>query len=117
VIDESKRTTILELHRLGHGTRAIAKAVEVARSTVREVIATGSREVPPMQRAELAEPYREQILELYARYQGHLRRVHKELVRKGAQLSYSALTAFTRKHGIGSEPKPPAESYSFAQAS
>jgi hypothetical protein len=113
VIDESTRTAILKLKSQGHGTRAIAKAVGVARATVRQVITSGSREVPPLQRTELAEPYREQILDLYTRYQGHLGRVHEELTRMGAQLSYSTLTAFTRKHGIGSEPKPPAGSYSF----
>jgi hypothetical protein len=66
-----------------------------------------------MQRPELAEPYREQILDLYARYEGHLGRVHEDLTRMGARLSYSALTAFTRKHGIGTEPKLPSGSYSF----
>jgi hypothetical protein len=71
---------------------------------VRRVIGSGSAAVPASVRAELAEPCRERILELYARYQGHLGRVHEELTQGGAALSYPALTAFCRKHGIGSAP-------------
>jgi hypothetical protein len=117
MIDEAKRTTILDLHGQGHGTRLIARLTRVARSTVREVIKSGSREVPQLVRAELAEPHREQILELYARYDGHLGRVHEDLMAAGAKLSYQALTAFVRKHGIGREPKPPAGRYRFGVAS
>jgi len=117
VIDEDKRTTILTLAAAGHGTRAIAKAVKVARSTVKEIIKSGSKEVPRLVRAELAEPYREQILELHARYKGHLGRVHEDLTHAGAALSYQALTAFVRRHGIGREPKPPAGRYYFAPGS
>jgi transposase len=115
MLDEATRTAILKLKSQGHGTRKIAQAVGVARSTVRQVIDHGSAEVPPLVRAELAEPYREQLLELYARYQGHLGRVHEELTRAGAALSYPALTAFCRKHGIGTAPPPPAGRYTFSQ--
>jgi transposase len=115
MLDEATRTAILKLKSQGHGTRKIAQAVGVARSTVRQVIDQGSAEVPPLVRAELAEPYREQLLELYARYQGHLGRVHEELTRAGAALSYPALTAFCRKHGIGTAPPPPAGRYTFSQ--
>lgn len=40
-------------------------------------------------------------------------RVHEELVAAGADLSYQALTAFCRRHGIGQEPKEPAGTYHF----
>jgi transposase len=115
MIDEATRTAILKLKSQGHGSRTIAKAVGVARSTVRQVIDSDSAEVPALVRAELAEPYREQILELYARYQGHLGRVHEDLTSAGATLSYSALTAFVRKHGIGRAPPLPAGRYWFPQ--
>jgi hypothetical protein len=88
-------------------------ALSVARSTVRQVIDDGSAAVPPLVRAELAEPWRERILELYARYQGHLGRVHEALTQAGAAVSYPALTAFCRKHGIGRAPPPPAGHYTF----
>jgi hypothetical protein len=41
-------------------------------------------------------------------------RVHEELVAAGATLSYAALTAFCRRHGIGYAPPTPAGQYSFA---
>jgi len=115
MLDEATRTAILKLHEQGHGTRKIAHALDVARSTVRQVIDDGSAAVPPLIRAELAEPWREQILELYARYQGHLGRVHEALTQAGAAVSYPALTAFCRKHGIGRAPAPPAGHYTFLQ--
>jgi hypothetical protein len=117
MIDESTRTAILKLNEQGHGSRMIAKAVGAARSTVRQVLKSGSREVPPLVRPELAEPYRQQILDLYAQYQGHLGRVHETLVEAGAKLSYQALTAFVRRHGIGREAPLPAGRYSFDPAS
>lgn len=68
------------------------------------VVTNGRAQVPPLERAEAADPWREQILELQARYEGHLGRVHEELVKRGATLSYPALTAFCRRHGLGSTP-------------
>ena len=41
-------------------------------------------------------------------------RVHEELVAGGAELSYAALTAFCRRHGIGYTPPTPAGRYDFA---
>lgn len=64
-------------------------------------------------RNEKAEPYREQILELYERCKGNLVRVHEELLAQGAELSYPALTAFCRRHGIGHAPPQPVGRYHF----
>jgi hypothetical protein len=69
--------------------------------------------VPEIQRAEKAEPYREQILELLNSCKGNLVRVHEELTASGAVLSYPALTAFCRREGIGHEPAVPAGQYHF----
>ena len=41
-------------------------------------------------------------------------RVHEELVASGAELSYQALTAFCRRHGIGQTADKPAGRYDFA---
>jgi len=114
VLDEDTRTAILRLHAQSHGSRRIARALGVARASVRCIISSGSATVPPLVRAELAEPWREQILELHARYEGHLGRVHDALTELGAAVSYPALTAFCRRHGIGSAPPPPAGHYLFA---
>ena len=69
--------------------------------------------MPELQRSEKAEPYRQQILELFETCQGNLVRVHEELVAGGAELSYQALTAFCRRHGIGQPPVVPAGHYEF----
>ncbi|HEY6343744.1 MAG TPA: hypothetical protein VIY49_19800 [Bryobacteraceae bacterium] len=41
-------------------------------------------------------------------------RVHEELLAAGARLSYTALTAFCRRHGIGYQPPVAAGQYEFA---
>src|SRR5581483_11710633 len=68
---------------------------------------------PAIYRIEKAEPYRQQILELLASCKGNLVRVHEELVAAGAELSYTALTAFCRRHGIGQEPREAVGQYHF----
>ena len=69
--------------------------------------------MPELHRAEKAEPYRQQILELFATCKGNLVRVHEEITASGAVLSYPALTAFCRRHGIGQSPPVPAGQYHF----
>jgi hypothetical protein len=69
--------------------------------------------VPEIPRAEKAEPYREEILELLSRCKGNLVRVHEELVAGGAALSYQALTGFCRRQGIGQKPVVAAGQYHF----
>ena len=113
MLDEDTRTAILRLHAQGHGSRRIARALGVARDSVRRIIGSGSASVPPLVRAQRAEAWREQILELHERYEGHLGRVHDALTGLGAALSYPALTAFCRRHGIGHTPSPPAGHYVF----
>jgi hypothetical protein len=41
-------------------------------------------------------------------------RVHEELLADGAALSYPALTAFCRRHGIGYQPPAPAGQYDYS---
>jgi transposase len=113
MLDQSTRAAILKLREKGHGTRAIARALGLSRAAVRKVIGSGSEAVPPLARAEKAAPLRDQIALHFARCKGNLVRVHEELVAEGATLSYQALTAFCRRHGIGHEPKAPAGRYHF----
>jgi transposase len=114
MLDQSQRTSILELHKNGLSERSIAKALGVARETVSTVIESGSAEVPLLERTEVAEPWRDNILAQYASCQGNLVRVHEEIEKKGAAFSYQALTAFCRRHGIGHAPEAPAGHYDFA---
>jgi Mu transposase, C-terminal domain len=48
-----------------------------------------------------------------ASHKGNLVRVHEELVSRGSDVSYPALTAFCRRHGIGQEPKIASGQYHF----
>jgi hypothetical protein len=77
------------------------------------VIRSQSAEVPAILRSERAEPHRQRVIELYAACKGNLVRVHEELLAEGAKLSYPALTAFCRRHGIGRLESKPAGQYCF----
>ena len=116
MLDQATRLTILRLRSEGHGTRAIAQALGISSGAVKRVLAAGTDQVPALERPELGDPYRDDILALYASCKGNLVRVHEELVARGAALSYAALTAFCRRHGIGHEPAEPAGRYEFAPA-
>ena len=113
MLDQGTRAAILKLKQQGHSIRGIARALEVSRGAVREVLRSGTECVPILVREEKATPYRDQILELYPRCKGNLVRVHEELLASGAQLSYPALTAFCRRQGIGHEAKEPVGEYHF----
>ena len=116
MLDESTRVAILRLREQGVGVRMIARTLDVSRGAVRAVCKQGRAQVAPLQRAEKAQPHREQILELYASCKGNLVRVHEELRAAGVELSYAALTAFCRRHAIGYQPPLPAGRYHFAPA-
>jgi predicted transcriptional regulator len=71
--------------------REIARVLGISRLTVRKVLRSNSTQEPVLQRAQKAEPYRQQILEFLPRCKGNLVRVHEELAASGAVLSYQAL--------------------------
>src|SRR5260370_35247612 len=108
MLDEATRTAILKLKAQGHGSRAIAQALAVARSSVRRVIRSGEATVPPLIRAELAEAYRAPILQLYARNQGHLARAHKEPTQRAPRAPYPAPPPSCRTPRLGSARSRPA---------
>ena len=114
MLDQGQRTAILSLRAKGHGTRQIARALQISRGAVRTVLKADSPAVPRMDRAEKAAPYREHIVELLQRCRGNLVRVHAELVAQGVAISYPALTAFCRRHAIGHAPPAPVGHYDFA---
>ena len=113
MLSQAQRTTILELNAKAVPTREIARVLKLSRWTVRKVLRSNSTHVPEIQRAEKAEPYRQQILELLLSCKGNLVRVHEELTASGAELSYPALTAFCRRQGIGQAAIVPAGRYHF----
>jgi transposase len=113
MLSQAQRTTILELHTQGVGKREIARVLGISRPSVRQVLRSKAAQVPELHRPEKAEPYRQQILELFGNCKGNLVRVHEDLLASGAELSYPALTAFCRRHGIGQAPVVPAGRYDF----
>ena len=113
MLSQAQSTAILELHAQQVSRREIAQVLKLSRQSVRKVLRANSTSVPRLERAEKAEPYRDQILELIASCKGNLVRVHEELTLSGAALSYQALTAFCRKHGIGQQPIVAAGHYHF----
>jgi transposase len=114
MLSQAQRTTILELHAQQVSKREIARVLGISRVAVRKVLHSHSITLPELPRPEKAEPYRQQILELFTTCKGNLVRVHEELRAAGAELSYAALTAFCRRHGIGQTPTMPAGRYDFA---
>ncbi len=113
MLSQAQRAAILELTAQGVSKREIARVLKMSRVGVRKVLRAQSTAEPEIHRAEKAEPYRQQILELLAQCKGNLVRVHEELVAAGAELSYPALTAFCRRHGIGQEPPEAVGHYHF----
>ncbi len=113
MLSQAQRTTIIELAAQGVSKRKIGRVLGISRVAVRRVLRSNSTQVPELHRAEKAEPYRQQMLELIARCKGNLVRVHEELVAAGAELSYQALTAFCRRHGIGQALLEPIGHYHF----
>jgi DNA-directed RNA polymerase specialized sigma24 family protein len=59
MLDEDTRTAILRLHTEGHGSRKISRVLGIASDSVRRIIRCGSATVPPLLRAERAQPWRD----------------------------------------------------------
>jgi len=114
MLSQNQRTTILELAGQGVSRHEIARVLKISRGTVKKVLRSGHAAVPPVERAEKCEPYRQQILELLSSCKGNLVRVLEELSVQGANLSYSGLTAYCRRHGIGQAPVAAAGRYHFS---
>jgi len=113
MLNQEQRAAILEMHRQAVSKHEIARVLKLSRHSVRKVLRANSSAVPPLPRQEKAEPYRQEILDLLSQCAGNLVRVHEELVASGVALSYAALTAFCRRHGIGQKPIVPAGCYHF----
>jgi len=105
--DHDTRTAVFALSAKGHGPRPIARTLKISRSTVKLILRSGTAEVPPIERPEIAGAHIDVIKGLAAICCGNLVRVHEELQKKGVAISYSALTSFCRRRGIGHEPKKP----------
>src|SRR5260370_39508747 len=87
MLSHAQRTTILELQAQGVSKREIARGLGISRVAVRKVLRSNSIALPELHRTEKAEPYPQQILELFEQCKGNLVRVHEDLVAAGAAMS------------------------------
>ncbi len=72
MLEQAVRHAILELQRRGQGVRAIARALQVSRAAVRDVLRRGTAEVPRLARPEKALEHRDDILQLLRAVRGQL---------------------------------------------
>jgi transposase len=113
MLSHDTRVAILALHSKKAAVRAIARALKISRAAVEEVIKQGTANVPSVQRVEQLSSELDRIRELYASCQGNLVRVREELEAAGTKVAYTTLTAFCRRHEIGTVPKQVVGSYEF----
>jgi hypothetical protein len=90
MFSEGMRAAILELHKRGHSIHSIKRTLGASRFSIRRILKSGKAQVPTIVRANKAESYRAQIVDLYSRCRGNLKRVYEGLRAQGTQLSYSA---------------------------
>ena len=113
MLDHDTRTAVFRLREQGHGARAIARALGIARNSVRQVLQSGERQVPRLERCSQLDPQLDAVRSLHRRCRGNLVRVGELLEEQGIRVAYSTLTAFCRRHDIGGRPKRPAGRYHF----
>jgi len=97
----------------GHGARTIAKALGLSRNAVRDVVRSGVVEVPELERDERLSKSLDVVRALHAQCRGNLVRVLEKLADQGIVVGYSTLTAFCRRHEIGTAPKQAVGQYHF----
>jgi transposase len=107
MLDKDTRTAILALSGKGYGVRRIARELKLSRNSVRRVFKSGTVEVSSVDRRSQLEEHLEEVRHFYDECEGNLVRVREKLdealSQRGQRLeaSYSALTWFCRRHGIG----------------
>lgn len=112
--DHDTRNAALLLAAKGHSARQIAKALQISRHAVSDILKAGTAEVPKTVRPSSLESHREALTELYRLCRGNQVRVHEVFgERCGVEVSYQTLTRFIRQAGIGKPPKPPVGEYAF----
>ncbi len=114
MLDLDTRRAVLQLKTLGHGVRAIARTLKIARHSVREILAAGTAAVPAIEREQICASHLDTLRALYADCKGNRVRVWEEAQKQGIAISYPALTAFLRRQGVGVTVKQPAGQYHFA---
>jgi transposase len=112
--DTETRAAALRLAKSGHSIRAIARALQISRGSVSEILTSGTAEVPTIEREERLLPHLDTVRRLYGLCRGNLVRVHELLLAEGVDVPYSTVTGFCRRQQIGTAPSRPAGRYEFA---
>lgn len=107
MLDRETRSAILRLNKEGHGSRKIAKDLGISRTSVREVIESGSSELPKRERSRILESDVELIREIYQDCKGNMVRVQEVLLERDIQVKYSTLTKLCRDFHISRQEKVP----------
>ncbi|HEX7480982.1 MAG TPA: IS21 family transposase [Polyangiales bacterium] len=113
MLDLYTRTAILRLAQQGHSHRTIARTLKLSRNAVRQVLRSGAREVPSLERQELLSAHLDAVRTLYDECRGNFVRVMEKLAERGVAVGYSTLTSFCRRHEIGIAPKQAVGRYHF----
>jgi transposase len=113
-MNDEQRAEIIRRYYGGTSFRRIARALHVDRKTVSKVVAAHQKQreephsalPPPVRRASLLDPYRQQIEDLLARYPDLTAvRLHEELAASGFKGSYTIVRERLRRV----RPKPVSE--------
>ncbi len=99
-------------HSQGVSTRQIARVLNLSRRLCAKSCGRNHPSCRCWSAPEKAEAYRSRSWSCWPSCKGNLVRVHEELT-PVERISYQALTAFCRRHGIGQEPNVPAGRYHF----
>lgn len=115
MIDDDLRKAIFRLKAKGRGSRRIARALAISRTTVLKALKRRSSERPVLVRPRSLDPHLGEIKRLYGLCEGSLSRVHEELEAVIRQsVPYSTLTQYCRDQGLGDpQEKQPAGEYIF----
>ena len=118
MLDKETRSAILTLRGKGHSLREIAGELGVSRNTAKEVLRSAAVEPVAAERPSRLDEHLELIRELHAQCKGrrgtNLVRVREKLLERLAgegkklDVSYTTLTWFCRRHGLGGSEKIPA---------
>lgn len=120
MLDKETRSAVLALHQKGISSRKIAKDLAISRNSVKAVLAFTGPQSPALERASILDEHLGRIRDLYGLCRdgnGKVNwvRVREKLVEELAQegkaldVSYSTLTWFCRRQGIGVQEKTPAQ--------
>lgn len=115
MVDPDEKRAVLLFKERGKGTRWIAKAVGLARSTVQTILKEDLKPGEPASRSRKLTPQLDRIRTLYTKCDRNISRVAEELEAEMMQpIAYSTLTDFCRHHEFGKPRTPePAGRYDF----